>query len=71
MNQGIKALNLTSGVCHSTSTGVLSAKHNITNEIFHHDRVKVIYRGIMHSRVSFNSYNINAQENNSLRIVIK
>jgi hypothetical protein len=26
-----KALNLTSGVCHSTSTGVLSTKHSITN----------------------------------------
>jgi hypothetical protein len=27
-----KALNLMSGVCHSTSTGVLSTKHSITNE---------------------------------------
>jgi hypothetical protein len=26
-----KALNLTSGVCHSTSTSVLSTKHSITN----------------------------------------
>jgi hypothetical protein len=32
MNQGIKALNLASGVCHSTSTGILSTKHSITNE---------------------------------------
>jgi hypothetical protein len=30
-NQGTKALNLTSGVYHSTSTGVLSNKHSITN----------------------------------------
>jgi hypothetical protein len=27
-----KILNLASGVCHSTSTGVLSTKHSITNE---------------------------------------
>jgi hypothetical protein len=31
----------------------------------------VIYKGIMHSRVSFNSYNINAQVNNNLRTIIK
>jgi hypothetical protein len=30
-NQGIKALNLTSGIYHSTSTGVLSTKHSTTN----------------------------------------
>jgi hypothetical protein len=35
------------------------------------DRFMVIYKGIMHSRVSFNSYNINAQVNNNLRTVIK
>jgi hypothetical protein len=29
-----KDLNLTSGVCHSTSTGVLSTKHSITNGFF-------------------------------------
>jgi hypothetical protein len=28
-----KALNLSSGTCHSTSTKVLSTKHNTTNEI--------------------------------------
>jgi hypothetical protein len=31
----------------------------------------VIYKGIMYSRVSFNSYNVNAQFNNNLRTVIK
>jgi hypothetical protein len=30
-NQGIKGLNLVSGVYHSTSTGILSTKHSITN----------------------------------------
>jgi hypothetical protein len=45
MNQGIKALNLASGVCHSTSTGILSTKHNITNRFSHYDRSKVIYKG--------------------------
>jgi hypothetical protein len=34
------------------------------------DRIKV-YKGIMHSKVSFNSYNINAQVNNNLRTIIK
>jgi hypothetical protein len=31
-NQGTNALNLVSGVCHSTSTRVLSTKHCTTNE---------------------------------------
>jgi hypothetical protein len=44
-NQGIKALNLASGVCHSTSTGILSTKYRITNGSFHYDRIKVIYKG--------------------------
>jgi hypothetical protein len=44
MNQGIKALNLASGVYHSTSTGILSTKHSITNGFFHYDRSKVIYK---------------------------
>jgi hypothetical protein len=39
---------------------------------FHHDRIKVIYkRVVMHSRVSFNSYNINAKVNNNLKTVVK
>jgi hypothetical protein len=59
-----------SGVWHSTSTRVLSAKHNLLTD-FPPDRIEVIYKSIMHSRVSFNSYNINAQVNNNLRIVIK
>jgi hypothetical protein len=42
-NRGIKAQNLMSGVCHST--GILSTKHSITNELFHYDRSKVIYKG--------------------------
>jgi hypothetical protein len=44
-NQGIKALNLTSGVCHSTSTEILSTKHSITNEFFHYDWIKAINKG--------------------------
>jgi hypothetical protein len=28
-------------------------------------------KGIMHSRVSFNSYNINAQVNNNLKTMVK
>jgi hypothetical protein len=44
MNQGRKALNLASGVCHSTSTGILSTKHSLTNGFFHYDRIKVIYK---------------------------
>jgi hypothetical protein len=31
MSNGIKVLNLTSEICHSTSTEVLSAKHITTN----------------------------------------
>jgi hypothetical protein len=55
-----KALNLTSGVCHSTFTGVLSTKHNITNKFSTTIGSRWYTKGIMHSRVSFNSYNINA-----------
>jgi hypothetical protein len=44
-NQGIKALNLASGVFHSTSTGILSTKHCITNGFFHYDWIKAIYKG--------------------------
>jgi hypothetical protein len=40
-----KALNLMSGVWHSTSTRILSTKHSITNGFFHYDRSKVIYKG--------------------------
>jgi hypothetical protein len=56
-----KALNLTSGVCHSTSIRVLSTKHNITNEFSTTIGSMWYTNGIIHSRVSFNSYNINAQ----------
>jgi hypothetical protein len=56
-----KALNLTSGVCHSTSTGVLSTKHSITNGFSTMIGSRWYTKGIMHSRVSFNSYNVNAQ----------
>jgi hypothetical protein len=45
MNQDIKALNLVSGVCHSTSIGILSTKHSITNGFFHYDWIKAIYKG--------------------------
>jgi hypothetical protein len=66
-----KALNLMSGVCHSTSTGVLSTKHSITNGFSTMIGSKWYTKGIMYSRVSFNSYNIKAQINNNRRIVIK
>jgi hypothetical protein len=33
-NQCIKSPNLVSGTYHSTSSGVLSAKHSTTNEFF-------------------------------------
>jgi hypothetical protein len=56
-----KALNLTSGVCHSTSTKVLSTKHSITNRFSTMIGARRYTKGIMHSRVSFNSYNIIAQ----------
>jgi hypothetical protein len=45
MNQGIKVLNLASGVCHSTSIGILSTKHSVTNGFFHYDWIKVINKG--------------------------
>jgi hypothetical protein len=45
MNQGIKALNLASGVRHSTSNGILSTKHSITNGFFYYDRIEVINKG--------------------------
>jgi hypothetical protein len=66
-----KAINLISGACHSTSTRVLSTKHSITNEFSTPIGSKWYKKGIMHSRVSFNSYNINAQINNNRRTVIK
>jgi hypothetical protein len=56
-----KALNLASGVWHSTSTGVLSTKHSINNGFSTTIGARWYTKGIMHSRVSFNSYNINAQ----------
>jgi hypothetical protein len=60
-----KALNLVSAVCHSTSTRVLSTTHSMTNG-FSTTIGSICYtKGIMHSRVSFNSYNINAQINNT------
>jgi hypothetical protein len=66
-----KTLNLTSGVCHSTSTRVISTKHSTTNRHSTTIRARCYTKGIMHSRVSFNSYNINAQVKNNLRTVIK
>jgi hypothetical protein len=66
-----KALTLISGTYHLTSTIVLSTKHSTTNG-FHHDRIKDdMERVIMHSRVSLNSYNINAQVNYKVTTVIK
>jgi hypothetical protein len=56
-----KALNLMSGICHSTSTGVLSTKHSTTNRFSTTIGARWYTKSIMHSRVSFNSYNINAQ----------
>jgi hypothetical protein len=39
---------------------------------FHHDRIKGdMERVVMHSRVSLNSYNINAHVNYNMMIVIK
>jgi hypothetical protein len=60
-NQGIKVLNLMSGVCHSTSTGVLYTKNSTTIGFSTTIGARWYTKGIMHSRVSFNSYNINVQ----------
>jgi hypothetical protein len=50
-----------SGTYHSTSTVDLLSKHSSANE-FHHDRIEGdIERVVMHSRVSINSCNVNAQ----------
>jgi hypothetical protein len=57
----LHTLNLTSGTCHPTSTGVLSAKHTATNGFSTTIESSDIQRVIMHYRVSINSYNINAQ----------
>jgi hypothetical protein len=70
-NQGIKALNLVSGVSHSTSAKVLSTMHSITNGFSTTIGARWYTKGIMCSRASFNSYNIYAQVNNNLRMVIK
>jgi hypothetical protein len=48
-----KSLNLTSGVCHSTSIRVLSTKHSITNGFFTTIVARWYTKGIMHSRISF------------------
>jgi hypothetical protein len=66
-----KALNLTSETCHLTSTEVLSTKHSTTNGFSTTMGSRWYSKGIMHYRVSFNSYNINAQANNNLRTVWK
>jgi hypothetical protein len=63
--------NLVSWTCHLTSTKVLSAKHGTTNGFSTTIGSRWYKKGIMHSSVSFNSYNINAQVNNNLRIIIK
>jgi hypothetical protein len=60
-NQSIKALNLTSGICHSTSTGVLSTKHSTTNEFSIMIGSKWYTKGGMHSRILINYCNVNAQ----------
>jgi hypothetical protein len=66
-----KALNLMSETYHSTSTRVLSAKHSTTNGFSTMIGSRWYTKGIMNSRVSFNSSNINAPINNNLRTVIK
>jgi hypothetical protein len=39
---------------------------------YHHDRIKdATKRVVMHYRVSFNSYNINAQVTNNLKTIVK
>jgi hypothetical protein len=68
---GYKSPNLMSGTCHSTSTGVLSAKHSTTNGFPPRWDQGDIQKGIMHSRIPFNSYNINAQVSNNLKTVVK
>jgi hypothetical protein len=60
-----------SGICPLTSTGVLSAKIALLTN-YHHDRIKGATKWVlMHSRVSPNSYNINAQVTSNLKIVVK
>jgi hypothetical protein len=56
-----KVLSLVSGICHSTSTRVLFTKHSTTNGFSTTIGARRYKKGIMHSKVSFNSYNINAQ----------
>jgi hypothetical protein len=48
---GYKTLNLMSGVCHSTSTGVLSTKHSTTNGFSTTIGARWYRKDIMHSRV--------------------
>jgi hypothetical protein len=66
-----KVLNLTSGTCHLTSTRVLSAKYSTTNVLSTTIGSRWYTKGIMHFRILFHWYNINAQVNNNLRIIIK
>jgi hypothetical protein len=50
---------------------VLSTKHSTTNE-YHHNRIKDdMGRIVIHSRVSINFYNVNAQDNYNLMTIIK
>jgi hypothetical protein len=58
---------LASGNWHSTSTRVLSGKHSTTNEFSTMIGSRWYTKGRMHSRVSFNSYDINAQVNNNFK----
>jgi hypothetical protein len=60
-NQGIKAINVVCGICHSTSNRVLFTKHITTNGFSTTIGARWYKKGIMHSKDSFNSYNINAQ----------
>jgi hypothetical protein len=50
-----------SGICHSTSTEVLSAMHSTTNGFPAQKDQGDLKRIVMHSRVSINSYNVSAQ----------
>jgi hypothetical protein len=59
-----------SGTCHSTSIGVLSSKHSTTNGFPPQWDQGDIQKGIMHFRIPFNYYNINAQVNNNLKTIV-
>jgi hypothetical protein len=69
---GDKILNLASGTCHSTSTVGLYTKHSSTTSLYLQKGARIIGKDhLMQLMFQQNFYNVNAQVNYELVVVIK